>query len=169
MSSVKNIPRFSAHLVGIDVAKIAFTPLPDTSSPIDVRERPLYSLAALSFLLRIPKTTVHSWSRSTVLNGKVIEPLVIPADKANALFSFYNLAEAHILSMTTRVHGMKTVNVRRAMQLLRKGSLHDLPHPLLSEEFHTDGRHIWLKQLEKRIDLSQYGQLGIAPILDAVP
>ena len=53
------------------------------------------------------------------------------------------------------------------MQHLRDESVHELPHPLLSSEFLTDGRHIWLKQLEKRIDLSQYGQLGLAPILDS--
>jgi uncharacterized protein (DUF433 family) len=163
MSTISTSP----YLVGINMAKIAFTPLPTVNSPVDVRELPLYSLAELSFLLKIPKATLHAWSRTTHLNGKKIEPLVDPADKESALYSFYNLAEAHILSMTTRVHGMKTVNVRRAMQLLRKDSVHDLPHPLLSEDFHTDGRHIWLKQLERRIDLSQYGQLGIAPILDS--
>ena len=88
------------------------------------------------------------------------------ADPGNSLYSFYNLTEAHLLSMTTRIHRVKTVNVRRAMQHLRDEAPHALSHPLLSQEFLTDGRHIWLKYLEKRIDLSQYGQLGIAPILD---
>jgi uncharacterized protein (DUF433 family) len=136
-------------------------------SPVDTREIAIYSLAELSYFLNIPKPTLHAWSRTTKLHGKVIEPLIVPADKGHALYSFYNLAEAHILSMTTKFHGLKTVNVRRAMQLLREKSLHDLPHPLLSEEFFTDGRHIWLKQLERRIDLSQYGQLGLAPVLDS--
>jgi uncharacterized protein (DUF433 family) len=167
MSPTKPPALSSAYLAGIDMARIAFTPLPDINAPVDVRELPLYSLAELSFLFKIPKPTLHAWSRSTVLNGRVIEPLIVPADKSNALYSFYNLAEAHILSLTTKVHGMKTRNVRRAMEELRKESLHDLPHPLLSQEFHTDGRHIWLKQLEKRIDLSQSYQLGLAPVLDS--
>ena len=151
----------------INMARIAFTPLPDIAAPVDPREVALYSLAELSYFLDIPKPTLHAWSRTTVLHGKTVEPLIVAANSSKPpLYSFYNLAEAHILSMTTRFHGVKTVNVRRAMQLLRDGSLHDLPHPLLSDEFLTDGRHIWLKQLEKRIDLSQYGQLGIAPVLD---
>jgi len=148
------------------MARIAFSPLPDINSPVDQRELPQYSLAELSFLFDIPKPTLHAWSRPSRLNGRVVEPLIVPADESAALYSFYNLAEVHILSLTTRIHGVNIANVRRATEQLRKEALHDLPHPLLSEEFHTDGRSIWLKQLEKRIDLSQYGQLGLAPILD---
>lgn len=147
------------------MVRIAFTPLADMSSYLDFRERPQYSLAELSNFLDIPKSTLHAWSRSTSLDGRQIRPLIVPADKENALYSFYNLAEAHLLSMT-KAHGVKTSAVRSAMQTLVKDSLHDLPHPLLSEEFRTDGRHLWLKKLERRIDLSQYGQLGLAPILD---
>lgn len=148
------------------MARIAFTPLPDLNGPVDPRELPLYSLAELSFLFEIPKQTLHAWSRPSFRKGKEVAPLVVPADKANAIYSFYNLVEVHLLSLTTKIHGMKITNVRRATELLRKESLHDLPHPLLSQEFHTDGRHFWLKQLEKRIDLSQFNQLGLAPVLD---
>ena len=147
------------------MTRIAFTPLADITTLLDARERPQYSLAEIAYYLDIPKPTLHSWSRTTNLGGKVIEPLIMAADPPNSLYSFYNLIEAHILSMT-RSHGVKTINVRRAMQTLREDSLHDLPHPLLSEDFSTDGKHLWLKRLERRIDLSQYGQLGLAPILD---
>ena len=149
------------------MARIAFTAIPDLTAPVDARELPLYSLAELAMFLDVPKQTLHAWSRPTKLSGKTVDPPIFAADPVGALYSFYNLAEAHILSMTTRFHGVKTVNVRRAMEHLRDESLHDLPHPLLSDEFLTDGRHIWLKQLEKRIDLSGYGQLGIAPVLDS--
>ena len=149
------------------MARIPFTPIPDMSAPMDPREIAQYSLAELAYFLDVPKPTLHAWSRPSKLNGKTVEPLITPADQARALYSFYNLIEAHLLSMTTRFHRVKIVNVRRAMQHLRDESADGLPHPLLSSEFLTDGRHIWLKQLEKRIDLSQYGQLGLAPILDS--
>src|SRR5271155_2018154 len=114
MSTHKS-PRLSAYDSGIDMAKIAFTPLPDISTPLDYRERPQYSLAEIAYFLDIPKTTLHAWSRTTKLHGQLIEPLIVAADPENALYSFYNLAEAHILSMT-KFHGVKTINVRRAMQ-----------------------------------------------------
>ena len=148
------------------MARIPFTPLPDAFVAVDSREVAQYSLAELAYFLDIPKPTLHAWSRPSKLNGKLVAPLIAAADPTRALYSFYNLTEAHLLSMTTRFHRVKIISVRRAMQHLRDDSLHEVPHPLLSQEFMTDGRHIWLKQLEKRIDLSQYGQLGLAPILD---
>ena len=165
MSNENKTSRRSAAFGDIEMARIAFTPIPDLSTFIHARERPQYSLAEIAYYLDIPKPTLHAWSRATKLGGKVIEPLIVAADPIHALYSFYNLTEAHILSMT-KSHGVKTINVRRAMQTFREVSLHDIPHPLLSEEFSTDGKHLWLKKLENRIDLSQYGQLGLAPILD---
>jgi uncharacterized protein (DUF433 family) len=158
--------RPNTYLAGNDVAKIPYTVLPERAAISDVREFPLYSLAEISYFFRIPKTTLHAWTRPSKMSGKPIRPLIELADRENALFSFYNLAEAHILSMTTRFHGVKTSAVRRAMEHLREESIHDLPHPLLSDKFLTDGRHIWIRELEKRIDLTQFGQLGLAPILD---
>lgn len=158
--------RPNTYLAGIDVARIPYTVLPDRTQLSDVREFPLYSLAEIAYFFKIPKGTLHAWTRPSKMRGKTIPPLIELADKEHALFSFYNLAEAHILSMTTRFHGVKITAVRRAMEHLREKSVHDLAHPLLSEKFLTDGRHIWVKELERRIDLSQSGQLGIAPILD---
>ena len=77
-------------------------------------------------------------------------PLVIvPADREAALFSFYNLSEAHILSVTTRVHKLKLKRVRYAMKELQALALSNQRHPLLSREFYTDGRDLFVKTIEK--------------------
>ena len=154
-------------LAGLRMARIPITPLPSETALADPREIAQYSLSELAYFLDLRKPTLHAWRRPSKLNGKRIDPLITPADQVNALYSFYNLTEAHLLSMTTKFHRVKIVDVRRAMQHLRDQSILDLPHPLLSSEFLTDGRHTWLKQLERRVDLSQFGQLGLAPILDS--
>jgi uncharacterized protein (DUF433 family) len=45
---------------------------------------------------------------------------------------------------------------------------HEYPskHPLLTEEFFTDGKALFVKKLEGYIDASSYGQLGIEAILE---
>jgi uncharacterized protein (DUF433 family) len=138
----------------------------------DVRELPLYSLAEVAFFLGIPKPTLHRWTRhGRNRKNQLIAPLIVPADPAAALFSFYNLSEAHILSVTTRVHKLKLQRVRDALAELKQLALSNQQHPLLSREFYTDGRDLFVKTVEKRkkqiINVSQFGQLGLRAILDS--
>lgn len=150
---------------GITRVRIPFTPEP---SPGDVRELPLYSLAEVAYFLGIPKPTLHRWTRHG-FNKKLelIEPLIVPADREAALLSFYNLNEAHILSVTTRVHKVKLRRIRDAMKELRRQALSNQRHPLLSREFYTDGRDLFVKSLRNTVNLSQFGQLGLKEILDS--
>jgi uncharacterized protein (DUF433 family) len=154
---------------GLMKVRMPYTPEPRNG---DVREMPLYSLAEVAYFLGIPKTTLHHWTRSGY-NRRLqsVEPLIIPADRESALFSFYNLSEVHILSVTTRVHRLKRWRLRIAMKELRKLPLSNPKHPLLSREFFTDGRDLFVKTIEGRrkqtINVSQFSQLGLREVLDS--
>lgn len=145
----------------------------------DVREFPIYSIMEAAFFLGIPRTTLTYWTKAHDFPrlGHV-EPFIKAAGaqrdlftgKDEALLSFYNLSEAHILSVITRFHGIKMNRVRGALNELQELGLSNQSHPLLSREFYTDGRDIFTKTIEKRkkftINLSQYGQLGLRQVLD---
>jgi uncharacterized protein (DUF433 family) len=155
---------------GLAKVRIPYSALPADS--VDVRELPLYSLTETAYFLGIPKSTLQHWIRRTRSKGmQEIEPLIIPADRESGMFSFYNLSEAHILSVTTRVHKLKLKRVRGAITQLRKLPLSNPLHPLLSREFYTDGRDIFVKMIEGRakltVNVSQHSQLGLREILDS--
>src|SRR5262249_11369553 len=40
-------------------------------------------------------------------------------------------------------------------------------HPLISTQFYTDGKDLFIKEVESTISASQKGQLGLEPILEA--
>lgn len=161
-------PQPKPYLTDIALARIAYTPRPADLASVDRREWPIYSLAELSFFLDIPKQTLHSWTRArTDSKGRVNEPLIVPADSHEALYSFYNLIEAHILSVTTKVHRVRVASIRSALRELKAQEMVSGTHPLLSREFHTYGRELFVKLLEKTVNLSRGGQLAMKPILDS--
>ena len=153
-----------ATMAGATKVRIPYTPFPQNGDP---RSTPLYSLAEVCYFLKVPKTTLSRWIRRwPTKTGKIIDPLITVADPVSVFFSFYNLAEAHILSVTIRIHKLKVRTVRNAIQELRVEKLSNPEHPLLSREFYTDGRDLFVKTIEKTINVSQFGQLGLREILD---
>jgi uncharacterized protein (DUF433 family) len=60
--------------------------------------------------------------------------------------------------------------IRRAIEYVR--NVYPSPHPLLSENFLTDGKDLFVKKIERvvgdeqTINVSRWGQLGFGPILD---
>jgi uncharacterized protein (DUF433 family) len=155
------------YKVGIKVARIAYSHRPDNPALVDKREWPVYSLAEVAYFLEIPKPTLHSWAKErTDSEGNANEPLIVPADRKEALFSFYNLIEAHILSVTTRIHGVRVKAIRNAIRELQETGMAPGLHPLLSREFHTDGKDIFVKALEETVNLSRRGQYALKPIMD---
>lgn len=159
----------TATMSGLLKVRIPFSPEPSNG---DIRELPLYSLAEVAYFLGVPKPTLHRWTRHGY-NKKLelVEPLIVPADREAALLSFYNLTEAHILSVITRVHKVKLPRVRNALKELKHLALSNPRHPLLSKEFYTDGRDLFVKYIEGKrkqtINISQFGQLGLREILDS--
>lgn len=152
-------------MAGVTKVRIPYSPFPKNG---EVRTLPLYSLAEVAYFLKIPKPTLHRWTRRwPTRTGKILDALIVPADPVNTMLSFYNLAEAHILSVTVRIHKVQVKAIRSAIQELRAANLSNYEHPLLSREFYTDGKDLFVKTIEKTINVSRYGQLGLREVLDS--
>jgi uncharacterized protein (DUF433 family) len=140
----------------------------------DRREVPKYSITEAALYLRLRPRTLHTWffGRSYHVKDELRFwlPLAIPAehDPHGPSLSFYNLAEAHVLS-ATRGFKIRPVRIRLAMDTLVK-MYPTIEHPLISREFETDGKDIFIRTLEGEgvlVNLSAGGQLGLGPILNA--
>lgn len=134
----------------------------------DVREHPRYSIEEAADYLHVPPSTMKAWIRGQRYrsNGhlKVFLAVIQPADPRNKLLSFYNLAEAHILR-ATRERNVPLRNVRAAIHYLRSQNPHD-PHPILSVQFATFGKQVFIDHLGQIVNATRHGQLGMREILD---
>lgn len=133
----------------------------------DVREFPRYSISEAAFYVRIPFATLHAWTQGQdyIANTgihRTFKPLISLADKKNKLLSFYNLVEAHILRATTE-RGVPFRNIRKALDYVHE----TIPgvHPLLTHEFETSGKEVFIKHLGATINATAYGQSAMREIL----
>ena len=134
----------------------------------DVREFPRYSISEAAFYVRIPVTTLHVWTQGqdyVTATGvhRMFRPLITLADKKNKLLSFYNLVEAHILRSTTE-RGVPFKNVRKALDYVQE----TIPgkHPLLTHDFETSGKELFIQHLGETINATAHGQRVMREILD---
>jgi len=139
--------------------------------PPDRREVPRYGVKEAAQCLGMSVATLDSWVNGrtypTSKGPKFFKPLVDLASPG--LLSFYNLVEAHILLSTRRKHQVEMPAIRRAIDYVRK--TYPSAHPLLSENFLTDGKDLFVRKIEGRageqtINVSMWGQLGFGSILD---
>ena len=143
-----------------------------THKMTDRRELPKYGIREAARALGMSAATLDSWVNGrkypTVSGERFFKPLI--ELKAPGLLSFYNLVEAHILLSTRKKHKVEIPAIRRAVDYV--GKAYPSPHPLLSENFLTDGKDLFVKKIEVRngheqtINVSSWGQLGLGPILD---
>lgn len=133
---------------------------------VDHRDLPIYSLAEASAFLDIPQSTLRWWVVGGIAGPykTYVAPIIKMPEGASDLLSFNNLAELHLLSVTTRHHKLKLKAVRAAVTHITE----EFPseHPLLSRAFFTDGRDMFIKTLEHTINVTRQGQLALKPILD---
>jgi uncharacterized protein (DUF433 family) len=139
-------------------------------SDIDSREQALYTIGEAAQYLGVQSQTLHTWlygrSYWTKKQGrKFWEPIITPAHNDLGLLSFYNLAEAHILAATRYKHKVSFPAVRGAITNLIAKYPPALKHPLLSHEFYTDGKNLFIKTIEETIDISRE-QLSLKAIMD---
>ena len=134
----------------------------------DVRDFPRYSITEAAFYVRIPTTTLHAWTQgqdymtSTGIH-RTFKPLITLADKKNRLLSFFTLVEAHILRSTTE-RGVPFKNVRKALDYVNE----TIPgeHPLITHDFETSGKEIFIQHLGKTINATAHGQRVMREILE---
>jgi uncharacterized protein (DUF433 family) len=149
------------------VAKLRFDPT-KTLGFIDPRETPTYGIPEAAHYLRLPTATLRSWmigrTYPTKAGGRRFRPVIQIADPKNNLLSFLNLAEAHILSAFRRVHAVKLDKIRNALDFVTERLACE--HPLISQDFETDGVSLFVTQYGKLIDASEHGQQVIREALE---
>jgi len=131
------------------------------------RELPRYGIKEAADYLGISLGTLKSWVEGrhypTRYRGRrFFKPLIELPSPGH--LSFFNLVEAHILLSTRKKYQIDMPAIRHAMDYVSQ----EFPskHPLLTEQFLTDGKDLFVKKLEQTINVSRRGQLGIGPILD---
>jgi uncharacterized protein (DUF433 family) len=130
----------------------------------DPRAIPAYSIPEAAHYLRLPPSTLRSWVRGgryPIVGGKrTFEPVITlpqsPSDSPT-LLSFINLVEAHVLRAIRRDHKIALPKVREALVYLAT----QLPskHPLVEQEFETDGLDLFTTYYGQLINITKAGQL----------
>jgi len=135
----------------------------------DVREFPRYSIPEAAFYLRIPANTLRAWTLgqdyvTRTGQHRTFKPLIELADRKSKLLSFYNLVEAHILRFTTEQRGVPFKNVRKALDYIQD----KIPgeHPLLTHNFETSGKDLFVQHLEETINATAFGQRTMRRLLE---
>jgi uncharacterized protein (DUF433 family) len=134
----------------------------------DVREFPRYGVSEAAHYVRIPATTLHAWTKGQnyrLRNGKQrkFKPLIQLADEKNGLLSFYNLVEAHILRFATVDRRIPMAGLRKALDFIQESF--PGPHPLLTHEFETSGKELFIKALGKTVNATAHGQGAMREML----
>ncbi len=136
-------------------------------SPLEV---PTYGIKEAAHYLRLPVATLRDWLLGCPYRLKDGEkrrtaPLIDLADKDAKLLSFVNLAEAHVLGAFRRTHGVPMHNIRQALDFVVEEF--DWVHPLVEQDFETDGVSLFVDHIGKQIDASAQGQVVMRTMLDA--
>jgi uncharacterized protein (DUF433 family) len=135
---------------------------------LDPREVPRYALSEIAMFLRLPENTLRSWVSGRTFPKVAGEgfsaPLIEPADGEGRVLSFYNLIEAHILKSTRRRDEVPMKFIRDAIDYVAEA--YPAKHPLITQQFETDGRYLFVRKLEGLVNASKMGQLGMEPILN---
>jgi len=131
---------------------------------VDSREQPLYTISEAAYYLGVGHATLKTWffgrSYPTKSEGrKFWEPVITPADADLGLLSFFNLSEAHILAATRYDHKVPFWAVRQAIanviaQSPPLASSLASRHPLLSDDFFTNGRLLFVKAISEYVNIT---------------
>jgi hypothetical protein len=126
----------------------------------------MYRLAEAAGLLRVPASTLRSWTKGQdyKVRGerRRFEP-PIPLDEGQDHLTFYNLVEALVLSSMRRDHNVELDVVRRSVDFVcqQMGE----PRPLLTQDFYTDGVSLLVEEWGRLVNASQKGPLAMREVV----
>lgn len=126
----------------------------------DPREVPLYTVTQAAAYLRMPASTLRTWTvgmdypAAQNRSGRFQSLIDLPAG-APVRLTFNNLIEAYVLHTLRRVREVPLTAVRRAIDNMRREL--GLSRPLLTNQFLTDGYHIYVKQFGVLVDMTAGG------------
>ena len=124
---------------------------------IDPRDIPIYSINDAARYLWIPSSTIRSWTLGQsypVKDGaNFFAPIIDIPQQKPYLLSFTNLIEIHILRGIRQHHQIQLNKVREALDFIN--SRFNIPHPLATQEFSTDGADLFIEHYGELIQASQ--------------
>lgn len=138
----------------------------------DPRNTASYRLSEASHYLRVPQATLRSWvlgqHYETGTGRQFFRPVIAIADKNSPALSFVNLVEVHVLDAIRCKHNISLQKVRQALGTLDR--LYDRKrkpkHPLASQRFATDGKHLLVSRVGALVNLNEEGQLEMEATLE---
>lgn len=119
-------------------------------------DAPAYSLREATRLTGIGFGTLHRWTHEKRRGGKSIAPII---RLESGFWSFTNLVEAHTLRALRKTHELRLDAVRKAVRYVEDEL--DVPHPLASRTFKTDGVELFVDCFGKLINASRQGQTAM--------
>jgi uncharacterized protein (DUF433 family) len=133
----------------------------------DAREMPAYSIPLAAQYLQLPPATLRSWvlgrAYPTDAGPQWFEPVIPLSDPSTKLLSFFNLAEAHVLSAFRKDKKIRLDHVRTALDYVTKEFA--TKHPLIDHAFETDGAKLFVRKLEQLVDASARGQIVMPQVM----
>jgi uncharacterized protein (DUF433 family) len=156
---------FTANFEGNEMTRLRYAKY---RADVDPRELAMYSPAEVARFVGVHERTLGTWiygrPYETSAGEKWFERVIVPADEKNGLLSFFNLAEAHILAATRYLHHVPLQRVRWAIETIQEK--YPSPHPLISNDFFTDGKDIFIKKIDETENLTVPGKMNFKEILD---
>jgi uncharacterized protein (DUF433 family) len=143
----------------------------DLYGGLDPRNIPTYSIGDAARYLRIPSSTIRSWTIGysyPVKDGSnFFRPLIELGKGENKpyLLSFTNLVEVHVLRAIRVGHKIQLNKVREALDLINKRF--EVPHPLAQEDFRTNGVDLFIERYGELINASSGGRKELKEALFA--
>ena len=135
----------------------------------DPRDIPAYSIGDAARYLRIPSSTVRSWTigqNYAVKKGQNFFCPIIDISKHKPyLLSFTNLVEVHVLRAIRRHHNIQLNKVREALDIISREF--PVPHPLAKEDFRTNGIDLFIERYGELINASRGGKKELRVALEA--
>jgi uncharacterized protein (DUF433 family) len=132
----------------------------------DPRDVPMYRLAEAAELLRVPASTLRSWTKGQdykVQGRKRRFHPPIPLDEGQELLTFYNLVEAFVLSSMRRDFHVELGVVRQSVDFVRTKM--GVKRPLLTKDFYTDGVSLLVEEWGRLVDASKEGQVAMREVV----
>lgn len=141
----------------------------NNSNPRDPRELPAYTVAEAAHYLGLAKATLRSWvvGRNYPVSGqeRFSHPLIEIPETRPPRLSFWSLVEAHVLSAIRRQHKVSLPAVRKALDFLNARS--PSRHPLIEQQFMTDGVDLFIQDYSHLINVSRAGQVEMKRMIES--
>jgi uncharacterized protein (DUF433 family) len=136
-----------------------------TTLQLPIYDQPAYRAAEAAHLLALPPGTVKAWSFGQDYlhrdgTPKRFRALIAPADAKARLLSFNNLCELHMLAAIRRHYRVSMPSVRDSVAFVRKQL--KMERPLLSNEFQTNGVHLFIEHSGVMLNASREGQSSLS-------